>query len=247
MTGKRLLQYGVILVGVALLLNAAFMSVVANFNLGLVALGAFSLMLIVYGILWLKRKAGTWLHVVAITCCVAVIAFSCFLAIYGGHSTVRYNEDALIVLGAGVHGENVTAPLARRLDAAAEYFQKNPRVVIVVSGGQGPQEDLPEAVAMKRYLVAKGIPGNQILEEEKSTSTYENFLFSSRLLKQRFPEGCTIAFITNNFHVYRAARTAQAAGVSARHLGASLNGAAIPSTYLREMLAVTSMWVFGVH
>jgi len=247
MTAKRLLQYLIIFVGILLLIDAAVMAVLSNFNLGLVAAGVVSLALIAYGLLWRKRKAPVWLHVVAIACCAIVIALSAFLAIYGGHNNVRYNEDTLIVLGAGIHGERVTSPLAARLNVACGYFQKNPHAVIVVSGGQGPQEDIPEALAMQRYLVAKGIPASQIIQEKRSTSTYENFSFSNKILKQRFPEGYTAAFVTNTFHVYRAEQTARAAGVSARHLGAPISWYNIPPTYLREILAVASMWAFGVR
>jgi len=245
MTAKRLLQYLIIFIGGLLLINAAVMSLISNFNLGLVALGAFSLALIVYGILWLKHKASTWLHIAVIICCAIVVGLSSFLAIYGSHDNVRYDEDAVIVLGAGVRGERVSSPLAARLNTAVAYHQKNPRAVIVVSGGQGPQENVTEASAMKRYLVACGIPASQIIEEERSTSTYENFSFSNKLLKQRFPGGYAAAFITNDFHVYRAERIAHAAGVSARHLGAPISWYNVAPTYLREILAVAWMWVAG--
>jgi len=246
MTAKRLLQYFIILIGILLLIDAAVMSILSNFNLGLVATGVVSLALIAYGALWCRNKAPKWLQVVAIVCCALVVALSAFLAIYGGHNNVRYNEDAVIVLGAGIHGERVTTPLAARLDAAIAYHHKNPHAVIVVSGGRGPQESITEAQAMERYLVAKGVATGQIIQEGKSTSTYENFSFSNKLLKQKFPEGCTVAFVTNTFHVYRAERIARAAGVSARHLGAPISWYNIPPTYLREILAVAYMWVFGV-
>ncbi|MCL2655009.1 MAG: YdcF family protein [Coriobacteriia bacterium] len=247
MSGKRLAQYLFILIGVVLLTDALIMSLVGNMNLGIVALTLLSLLLIVYGILWRKKRAPIWLHVAVIACCVVVVAFSGFLGAYGASTAARYNEDAVIVLGAGVRGERISSPLAARLDVAVAYFHRNPHALLVVSGGQGPQEDIPEALAMQRYLVARGIPADHIIEEEKSTSTYENFQFSDALLKQRFPEGYSAVFITNSYHVYRAEKTARAAGVAARGLGAPLLWYVVPSAYLREMMAVTSMWVFGVR
>lgn len=87
----------------------------------------------------------------------------------------------MIVLGAGLRGERVTDLLARRLDAAYDYHLENPNAVIVVTGGQGPGEDIPEARAMKAYLVEKGVPEKQILEEASSTSTEENFCFAREI------------------------------------------------------------------
>lgn len=243
MTLRRLLPSCVIFLGVLLLVNAAILAVVGNFNAGLAALVVVALGLMVYGVLWLRQKAPRWLHGVVIGCCAVIAVFSGFLALYGGHNTARPNEDAIIVLGAGVHGQKVTTPLARRLDAALAYFQKNPRVIIVVSGGQGPQEDIPEAQAMELYLIARGVPAAQIIKEDKSTSTYENFAFSDKLLRQKFPDGYAAAFITNKFHVYRADRIARSEGVVARHIGAPLDWYVAPSAYLREMMAVFKFWL----
>jgi uncharacterized SAM-binding protein YcdF (DUF218 family) len=67
--------------------------------------------------------------------------------------------------------------------------------VLIVSGGQGRQENIAEALAMGRYLTEKGVPAEQIFKEEKSTSTYENFLFSKDILEQKFPQGYSAVFI----------------------------------------------------
>jgi len=84
--------------------------------------------------------------------------------------------DTVIVLGCGIWPDGrPTLALAMRLDKAVEYYMDNPHVNIIVSGGQGANEPYPEAVAMKEYLVNKGIPEEKILNENKSTSTRENF------------------------------------------------------------------------
>ena len=84
-------------------------------------------------------------------------------------SNVQYDEDAIIVLGAGIRGEQVTRILANRLNTAIEYHKKNPSAKIIVTGdqGQGRREFIPESLAMKRYLIAIGIPEEIIFEENK--------------------------------------------------------------------------------
>ena len=94
---------------------------------------------------------------------IAVIIPVMFIS--GGTDNVTYQEDAIIVLGAAVRGEEISGALQKRLDVAIEYYQKNPDVVIVVTGGQGPQEDITEALAMERYLLANGIPKEKIIED----------------------------------------------------------------------------------
>ena len=241
---KCFLKYGIILFGVLLLIYTAYMAVLMNYNAGLAALGLVSLAFIIYGVLWDKLKKAKWLHITVIALCLILIIFSSFLALYGNSNNVSYDEDAIIVLGTGIRGEEVTRTLGYRLDKAVEYHQKNPTAFIVVSGGQGAQEDITEALAMERYLIERGVPAEKIIKEEKSTSTYENFSFSIALLKKRLPDGFSVAFITNDFHVYRAEGTAQCIGFSVRHIGAPIDWYTAPVVYIREMAAVLKFWIF---
>lgn len=139
------------------------------------------------------------------------LLFVCFLILYGQIDTVTYDEDALIVLGAGIRGEQLSRTLQKRLDAAVDYAEKNPDAVIVVSGGQGSGEAIPESLAMERYLLSRGVPAERIRKEELSTSTRENFRFSQAVLNEtRDPD--RIAFVTSDFHVFRSAFLARDAG-----------------------------------
>ena len=77
------------------------------------------------------------------------------------------NIDTMIVLGAKVNGTEVSNTLKLRLDKAIEYYNKHKSVNIIVSGGQGNYENITEALAMKNYLVSKGVNINNIIEENK--------------------------------------------------------------------------------
>lgn len=70
------------------------------------------------------------------------------------------------------------------MDKGIEYYQKNPTAKFVVSGGQGADEPVSEAFAMRKYLQSQNIPNHQILFEDKSTTTYENMLFSKRIINE---------------------------------------------------------------
>jgi len=242
--GEKIPKYCITLLGILLLLNAVLMALVSNFTSGLVFLGILSVAFITYGLLWDKLRKARWLHVLAALFCLILISFSVFLFMYGTNDNVQYDEDVVIILGAGVRGEEVSLMLAKRLDKAVEYYAKNPDVIIIVSGGQGSQEDISEALAMERYLIKQGIPAAQIIKEEHSTSTFENFSFSKGILEREFPNGYSAVFITNEFHVYRAERIAQYAGITARHMGAKIEWYAAPVTYVREMAAVIQLWFF---
>lgn len=166
-----------------------------------------------------------------------------FIHFYGKNDNISYQEDAVIVLGAGIKGEKVMKMLAYRLDKAVEYSERNPGAVIIVSGGQGRREDIPEALAMERYLIDKGIAKERIIKEDKSTSTYENLIFSKKILDERFETPYKLAIITNGFHIFRAAGMAERLGLDITHLHAEIDWYYIPYNYLRECAAIAKMWL----
>ncbi len=241
---KKAVETAAIIAGVLLLGNGILMSLIANFNIGLVPVYGLGAVLTAYGIFFDKIKGRKILDVLLGIGLSALIAFGTFIGIYGGNDTADYTEETVIVLGCGIRGERVSVGLAKRLDKAYEYHTKNPNAVIIVSGGQGPQEDIPEALAMKRYLVAKGVPEEKIIMEDKSTSTITNFRNSHEIMKEKGMSVSSVVFITNAYHVYRSSWYAKNEGfLEASHLGTDIIWYTVPMNYMREMLAIVKMWV----
>lgn len=119
--------------------------------------------------------------------------------------------DYIIVLGCGVDGETPSLMLQSRIDAAADYLDRNPNTIAVLSGRQGPGEDITEAEAMRRALAAHGIPSERMMLEEESADTIENIRFSLALI----PDGSKVAVLSNDFHLYRARIIAKNEGFDA--------------------------------
>ncbi|NMA67463.1 MAG: YdcF family protein [Clostridiaceae bacterium] len=162
------------------------------------------------------------------------------------HSSVHAGKvDNVIVLGCGIWPDGrPTASLISRLDKAVSYFEDNPHVNIIVSGGQGPNEPFPEALAMEEYLIKSGVPKDKIIKEEKSTSTKENFEFSRRLINAPDEEKIKIVFVTNEFHVFRSRILAARFGFDAYAIAAPTPKVVMLNSYLREFFAfVKSMLV----
>ena len=234
-----------------LIFNALFLFLIINFNTGIVATFIIGCVYLIYGLYYERIQRITqkgmlkWIKRLAIIGNVIMIVFILFIAVFGKIDTATYKEDAVIVLGAGINGETITLPLYYRLEKSIEYFEKNPNAIIVVSGGQGPGESITEALAMERYLLSKGIPQNKILKEESSTSTYENFLFSKKILDDYFKKEYKTIFITNDFHIFRANNISKATGINSNHMHAKVQWYIVPITYIREFLANTHFFVFG--
>lgn len=231
------------LAGAALTANAAWLAVTANLTLGTALVALLGLACLAGGI-WFERFGRRPLPVtIGLVAVLAVVGLSGFLAGHGTADDVRGDEDAVIVLGAAVHGRELSNTLVGRLEVAVRCHRGNPDAVVVVSGGQGPQEDLPEAVAMRQYLIDRGVPDELIVVEDRSTSTEENFANSKALLDRRLPPGYLVVFVTDEFHVYRAGGIAADAGLVAHHASSRTPWYFWAANYLRETVAVTVFWL----
>ena len=235
--------------GAALIIYSVILSMMQNFDVGQIMILALGVMLVIYGLFYkrLERFAAfrviRWIVTAALCAEAALVGF---IAYSGVHDTVRYDEDAVIVLGAGVHGDQISLPLKQRLDKALEYYERNPGALMVVTGGRGFQETVTEAEAMEKYLLANGMRPESIIKEEKATSTNENMKFSKEILDSRFGGSCSAAVITNNFHIYRGVEIAKNEGFKdVTHLHAGLEWYNLMPCYLRESLAVLKLWVLG--
>ena len=135
------------------------------------------------------------------------------------------DKDFLIVLGCGLRPDGTPTPLLKgRLDLALQFYRQQLRetgrkACFVVSGGKGPDEVISEAQSMHNYLIAHGIPEEQILVEDRSTDTAENMRFSRQIIQERMP-GAKVAFFTTNYHVFRAGLKARRVKMRAVGMGA---------------------------
>ncbi|WP_031072783.1 YdcF family protein [Streptomyces sp. NRRL WC-3742] len=170
--------------------------------------------------------------------------FVCFVGyafLYGRHRP-RRDVDFVVVLGSGlIGGERVPPLLASRIDRGREVYEQqaargNPPVLIT-SGGQGPDEKLPESHAMANYLTERGFPAEHVVREDRSRTTEENLLFSRALMEQAKPDyRCVV--VTNNFHAFRAALLARKTGVNGHVFGSPTAAYYWPSATIREFAAV---------
>lgn len=158
----------------------------------------------------------------------------------------RFVAKYVVVLGSGLINGKVTPLLASRLTVGIEKYADfralTGEAVIIPSGGQGPDEPMPEGVAMREYLTEHGVPSGDIIVEDQARNTEEN-LIKSRLLIPEPDE--PMAVVTNNYHVFRTALLTRKLGITAHVYGAPTATYFLPSALIREFVAilVENKWV----
>lgn len=165
--------------------------------------------------------------------------------IRSAHTDKNPEAPYLIVLGAGVNGTEPSLSLLNRLEAAKEYLEKYPQAVAVVSGGQGPGEDISEAECMKRWLYSKGIPEERIIMEDKSFSTEENIANSLAKIDEHGGNADSpVAIVSSEYHLYRAKYIAREKGAEPLGVAAHTSYPVLMANYfIREAFAVLYMWI----
>ena len=175
--------------------------------------------------------------------------FECMLigAIIANVIVVRYepekDKDYLIILGCGLKKDGSPTPLLKgRVDRAIEFYEKQKTetgkpLCFVTSGGQGPDEAVSESLAMKRYLMERGIPEEMIIEEDASRDTFENMRFSKEKILERRPDA-KVAFSTTNYHVFRSGIFARRVKMRAVGIGAKTKWYFWPNAAVREFIGL---------
>ncbi len=145
----------------------------------------------------------------------AVYAISALLNLI--HRRENQNFDYVVVLGAGIKGERITPLLAARLERGIALLKKNRKALLILSGGQGPGEDITEGEAMARYALSRKVPPEKILVEKQSKNTRQNLEFSRELMERTHPR---VAVVTTSYHVFRALLLARKLHLPCKGFGA---------------------------
>jgi len=154
--------------------------------------------------------------------------------------TTAEGETYAVLLGAGVNGEMPSATLSWRIGAAADYLKEHPETTCIVTGGQGPGENITEAACMYRELTRAGIAPERIVPEERATNTRENMIYSKEIMDELSGgKPYTAAIVTSDFHLCRAKTIAYRLGLDAAGVSAKTRLPVLAvSSYFREAVAV---------
>ena len=199
------------------------------------------------------NESGAWLYVetftessvsMLVTYLECILLGTVILGVKAARHVPPFDRDYLLILGCQIRDDGTLPPLLRsRADRAVEFARQQKEaagkdLVFVPSGGQGPDEVMAEADAIRNYLLSLGIPEDRILAENTSVNTEENIRNSMRLIREHSREEAPkVAFSTTNYHVFRAGMIAQEQGESLEGIGSPTKRYFWVNAFVREFIA----------
>jgi SanA protein len=144
---------------------------------------------------------------------IAVIAVPNVLVLLGGRGSTKTASEvphaqAALVLGAQVYKDGrPSIMLADRVNAAADLYDAGKVDKLLVSGDHS-RVDYDEVGTMKRMLLARGIPAQDIFEDHAGFDTWDSAQRARRVFDVR-----SAVVVTQQFHMARALYDARRAGL----------------------------------
>ena len=125
------------------------------------------------------------------------------------------NIDCIIVLGAGIREGRPSPMLEDRLLTSIDLYKRNVSKKIIVSGDHG-KENYDEVNVMKKYLIDKGIPSEDIFMDHAGFSTYDSIYRAKAIFKTK-----KVIIVTQEYHLYRSLYISQKLGLNAYGVSSS--------------------------
>ena len=163
------------------------------------------------------------------------------------HTDNDCKRKYLIVLGAEVIGSKPSRSLQYRIHAAKQYLERFSESTAILSGGNGPNEDVSEASCMYEHLRDAGVSAERMIKEENSSSTRENLSLSFDIIRSLGdePDG-NVAILSSSYHLYRAKKTALSMNVRAAGVACYPGNPILAANFfIREALGVARLLIFG--
>jgi uncharacterized SAM-binding protein YcdF (DUF218 family) len=156
---------------------------------------------------------------------VRVLAVAGLAAIaIGGYATYRILEqagrdergpaDAIVIMGAAQYDGTPSPVFAARIDHAIDLYHDGVAPILIATGGKREGDRTTEAASARAYAMARGVPAEAILVEDRSRSTLESIRGVSDLMDEH--DLGTAVFVSDPSHMYRVLRLASDAGIDAQ-------------------------------
>ena len=139
----------------------------------------------------------------------------------------KENFDCILILGAGIWGNNPSPMLEDRLIQGISLYKERIAPKIIMSGDHG-KEEYNEVQVMKDYAIKEGVPSEDIFMDHAGFSSYDSIYRAKEIFGTK-----KILIITQQYHLYRALHIAKKLELEA--YGVASNLREYPNQLFREI------------
>ncbi len=130
-----------------------------------------------------------------------------------GQADEERPADAIVVMGAAQYNGVPSRVFAARLDHAVSLYLAGVAPRLVVTGGKAEGDRTTEAAAGRAFAIARGVPEDAILVEDRSRTTLESIRAVADLLDANGARSAI--FVSDRPHMLRVLRMAADEGITA--------------------------------
>lgn len=142
-----------------------------------------------------------------------VTGYATWRVVNQGQLDQQRPADAIVVMGAAQYNGRPSPVFQARLDHAVELFKAGVAPILVVTGGKAEGDRTTEAASARAYAIARGVPPDAILAEDRSRTTLESIRAVGGLMRAR--DLSSAVFVSDRPHMLRVLRMAADDGITA--------------------------------
>jgi uncharacterized SAM-binding protein YcdF (DUF218 family) len=142
----------------------------------------------------------------------AVVGYGAYRIWDQGNRDDRTHADAIVVMGAAQYDGRPSPVFAARLDHAIDLFHEGIAPYLIVTGGKQEGDRTTEAASAKAYAMAREVPEDAILAEDRSRTTLQSIRGVAALMQEHRLE--TVVFVSDPSHMLRVLKMASDEGLT---------------------------------
>ena len=120
--------------------------------------------------------------------------------------------DTIVVFGAAEYSGKPSPVFRARLDHGYDLFQQRLAPILITTGGSGGDPRFSEGGVGREYLIARGVPANDVIAETQSGNTDTSVERVAVIMRANGMKSCVA--VSDPYHLYRIKRMLEEEGVS---------------------------------
>jgi uncharacterized SAM-binding protein YcdF (DUF218 family) len=121
------------------------------------------------------------------------------------------NPDCFVIPSYALRDRSLpTKPTRAQIERAYQWWKSFPHAKLIMSTGDNQALGIANSAVMAKYAMSLGVPGENIIEEDRSVNTRENLTYSMDIIQEQGLAQPTL--VTLDLYTRRAVATARKLG-----------------------------------